>query len=55
VNVRDLLASLADHAADGRRSGDEVLVRVGRELRSVEASYADGTFILIAGKPVTLR
>jgi hypothetical protein len=55
MNVRDLLASLAGHAADGRRADDEVFVRVGRELRSVEASYTDGTFILIAGNPVTLR
>jgi hypothetical protein len=52
MNARDLLAGLAGHVADGRRAEDEVLVRVGKELRKVEASYANGTFILVAGDPV---
>lgn len=52
MTVRELLHGLVDHAADGRRLDDEILIQVGTETRSVSASYANGTFILIAGAPV---
>lgn len=52
MKVRELLEELAAHADDGRRADDEVILVVGAEVRSVHASYSDGTFILIAGPPV---
>lgn len=52
MTIRELLHDLIGHADDGRRIEDEVVVRVGRELRAVDTSYSDGTFILIAGDPV---
>jgi hypothetical protein len=52
VTIRELLQGLLDHTADGRRTDDEVIVRVGDVDRAVEASYSDGTFILIAGPPL---
>lgn len=52
MTVRELIHDLVDHAEDGTRMGDEILIRVGRELRTVSSSYSDGTFLLIAGEPV---
>lgn len=52
MTIRDLLAAVKMHAHNGRYLDVEVLVRVGREYRSVEASYVNGAFILIAGDPV---
>jgi hypothetical protein len=52
MTVAELLLALQEHAADGRRTQDEVYVRVGREIREVSASYSDGTFLLVAGKVV---
>jgi hypothetical protein len=50
--VRQLLIALLQHTEDGRRLDDEVLLKVGNETRTVDASYSDGTFILIARDPV---
>lgn len=55
VKVRELRDKITDHAADGRRLNDVVLVKVGRDLRRVTASYTDGTFILIAGRLIKPR
>jgi hypothetical protein len=52
VKVRELLEAITDHAEDGARANDEVVLLVGRERRSVSASYSDGTFILVAGAPL---
>jgi hypothetical protein len=52
MKVSELQANLTEHAEDGRRADDEVLVRIGREYRKVTTSYSDGTFILVAGSPV---
>lgn len=52
MTIRELLQGLLDHTADGRRIDDEVLVRIGGTEHTVEASYSDGTFILIAGPPL---
>jgi len=53
MTVRELLAAVADHTAGGRVLEDDVIVLVGKERREVRASYANGTFILIAGKPIS--
>lgn len=55
MTVRELLQGLLDHTADGRRLEDEVLVRIDREAWSLEQSYSDGTFILIAGSRIRDR
>lgn len=52
MKVRELLQAITDHADDGRHADDEVILKVGREIRSVSASYSDGTFTLIAGPPI---
>lgn len=52
MTIRELLQALIGHAADGRKLEDEVLIRVGDETRAIDSSYMDGTFVLIAGKPV---
>lgn len=49
--VRQLLIALLQHTEDGRRLDDEVLLKVGNETRKVDASYSDGTFVLIARDP----
>lgn len=52
MTVRELLAAVSEHAEDGTRTGDEVVVLVGRERRSLATGYSDGTFVLVAGAPV---
>lgn len=52
MNVRELIKALVDHAADGRAMHDEVLIKINGDVRPISASYSDGTFILIAGKPI---
>lgn len=52
MTVRQLLIALLQHTEDGRRLEDEILLRVGEETRTLEASYSDGTFILIASTPI---
>lgn len=50
MTVRELLHRLIDHAADGRLLEDEIMVKINGDIRSITASYSDGTMILIAGR-----
>lgn len=52
MTVRELLEALSEHAEDGRLLDDEVMIRVGSELRRLQTSYVDGTFVIVAGMPV---
>lgn len=52
MTIRELLNALLDHAEDGRRMTDEVLVRVNGTLRPVSIAYSDGTLILVTGAPI---
>lgn len=52
MTVRELLHRLLDHADDGRTMNDEIVVKINGDLRSISASYSDGTFILVAGNPL---
>ena len=53
MTIRELLHELVDHAADGRNLDHEVLVRINGDVRPIRASYANGTLILVAGRPIT--
>lgn len=52
MTLRQLLADLEAKNMNGTNMDSEILVRVGREYRTVTTSYVDGTFILVAGMPV---
>jgi hypothetical protein len=52
MKVRELLTNLLGYTADGRTLDEEVLLRVDEAGRSIESSYTNGTFILIAGPRV---
>lgn len=53
MTVAQLLAAIAGHAADGRAMNDEVFVRINGDVRRITSSYANGTFILVAGMPLS--
>lgn len=53
MTVRELLRALIEHATDGRTLNDEILVRTNGDVRTLDTSYSDGTFILVAGQVVT--
>jgi hypothetical protein len=53
MDVRALLTALLAHTADGRTLNEEVLLHVDGEVRALETSYSNGTFILIAGERVS--
>lgn len=52
MTLRQLLAELEAKSMNGTNMDSELLVRVGREFRTVTSTYTDGTFILVAGLPV---
>lgn len=52
MTVRELLDATSSFAEDGRHLEDEVLVKIDGEVRKLSTTFADGTFILIAGAPV---
>lgn len=49
----ELEQAITGHVEDGRHANDEVVLEVGKERRSVTASHSDGTFVLIAGPPLS--
>jgi hypothetical protein len=53
MKLRDLITELNDHA-DGwpENLNRPIYVRVGREVRYLEATYVDTGFVLVAGRPV---
>ena len=53
MNVRELLHALIDHGADGRTMEDEILIRINGDVRPIMTSYSNGTFILVAGTPLS--
>jgi hypothetical protein len=54
MTLRDILTALNEHADGWPENLDRAIyVRVGREIRSVEASYVDTGFVLVAGGLVT--
>lgn len=53
MTVAQLLAAIAGHAADGRAMNDEVFVKINGDVRPITTSYANGSFIVVAGRPLT--
>lgn len=54
MTLRDLLTRLTDHAAGWPENLDRpIYLRVGREVRSVETTYVDTGFVLVAGRHVS--
>lgn len=51
MTLRQLLAELELEAADGSRLNEDILIEVGRERRTLQSSYRDHVFILVAGPP----
>jgi hypothetical protein len=53
MTLRDLISILREHAEGWPENLDRpIYVQVGREKRSVAATYVDTGFVLVAGRPV---
>lgn len=53
MTLRDILNTLNEHADGWPENLDRpILLRVGREIRAVEATYVDTGFVLVAGRLV---
>jgi len=52
MKLRELLDELSAHAEGWPENLNRpILIKVGREIRYVEATYIDTGFVLVAGRP----
>jgi hypothetical protein len=53
MKLRDLIDELNAHAEGWPENLNRpILLKVGREIRYLEATYVDTGFVLVAGRPV---
>jgi hypothetical protein len=54
MTLRDIIRALSEHADGWPENLDRpIYVRVGREIRTVEAGYVDTGYVLVAGRLVS--
>ncbi|MEP6477864.1 MAG: hypothetical protein ABJB03_00605 [Rhodoglobus sp.] len=53
MTIAQLAAVFTDLVLTGADAHKEVLVKVEDHFRGIDTSYMDGTFILVAGTPVS--